>query len=126
MLESETVMNLYFTNTTGKALTFTTDDNVTLTQEQSGKYTKVTITDIAAQNLDEYVKVNVAVEGNDTPDAPVSGDKAYTVKYSPMNYCYNTLSRETTATRTDALKDVMRALYLYNQQAKTYFATNYK
>ena len=126
VLESETVMNLYFTNTTGKALTFTTDDNVTLTQEQSGKYTKVTITDIAAQNLDEYVKVNVTVEGNDTQDAPVSGDKAYTVKYSPMNYCYNTLSRETTATRTDALKDVMRALYLYNQQAKTCFATNYK
>ena len=113
VLESETVMNLYFTNTTGKALTFTTDDNVTLTQEQSGKYTKVTITDIAAQNLDKYVTVNVAVEDENTE---------YSVKYSPMNYCYNTLSRETTATRTDALKDVMRALYLYNSQAKAYFA----
>ena len=123
VLESETVMNLYFTNTTGKALTFTTDDNLTLTQEQSGKYIKVTITDIAAQDLDKYVTVNVAVEGNDTPDQPLSeGATAYSIKYSPMNYCYNILSRETTATRTDALKDVMRALYLYNSQAKAYFA----
>ncbi len=113
ILESETVMNLYFINTTDKALTLKTDDNVTLTQEQSGKYIKVTITDIAAQDLDKYVTVNITVEGDDTE---------YSVQYNPMNYCYNTLSRETSATRTDALKNVMRALYLYNNQAKAYFS----
>ena len=114
-LESETVMNLYFTNTTGKALTFTTSGNVALVQEQSGEYTKVTITGIAAQYLDSDVTVNVALEGDDT---------AYSVKYSPMNYCYNVLARETTATRTEALKDVMRAFYLYNKEAKAYFASH--
>ena len=114
-LESETVMNLYFTNTTGKALTFTTSGNVALVQEQSGEYTKVTITGIAAQYLDSDVTVNVALEGDDT---------AYSVKYSPMNYCYNVLARETTATRTEALKNVMRAFYLYNKEAKAYFASH--
>ncbi len=114
-LESETVMNLYFTNTTGKALTFTTSGNVALVQEQSGEYTTVTITGIAAQYLDSDVTVNVALEGDDT---------AYSVKYSPMNYCYNVLARETSATRTEALKDVMRAFYLYNKEAKAYFASH--
>ena len=114
-LESETVMNLYFTNTTGKALTFTTSGNVALVQEQSGEYTKVTITGIAAQYLDSDVTVNVALEGD---------DNAYSVKYSPMNYCYNVLARETTATRTEALKNVMRAFYLYNKEAKAYFASH--
>ena len=114
-LESETVMNLYFTNTTGKALTFTTSGNIALVQEQSGEYTKVTITGIAAQYLDSDVTVNIALEGD---------DNAYSVKYSPMNYCYNVLARETTATRTEALKDVMRAFYLYNKEAKAYFASH--
>ena len=114
-LESETVMNLYFINTTGKALTFTTSGNVALVQEQSGEYTKVTITGIAAQHLDSDVTVNVALEGDAT---------AYFVKYSPMNYCYNVLARETSARRTEALKDVMRAFYLYNKEAKAYFASH--
>jgi len=111
-LESETVLNLFFSNTTGKELSFTTNNNVTLTQTKSGDYTKVTITNIAAQHLDEDVIVNVSV-------ADDNGN--YSVKYSPMNYCYNVLSKETTATRTDELKNVMRAFYLYNQQAKSYF-----
>lgn len=114
-LESETVMNLYFTNITGKALTFTTSGNVALMQEQSGEYTKVTITGIAAQYLDSDVTVNVALEGD---------DKAYSVKYSPMNYCYNVIARAPSATRTEALKDVMRAFYLYNKEAKAYFASH--
>ena len=114
-LESETVLNLYFSNTTGKELTFTTSGNVTLDQKQDSTYTKVTITGIAAQYLDNDVTVNVTVAGDDT---------AYSVQYSPMNYCYNTLSRDTTATRTEALKDVMRAFYLYNQEAKTYFTAH--
>ena len=114
-LESETVLNLYFSNTTGKELTFTTSGNVTLDQKQDGTYTKVTITGIAAQYLDNDATVNVTVAGDDA---------AYSVQYSPMNYCYNTLSRDTTATRTEALKDVMRAFYLYNQEAKTYFTAH--
>ena len=114
-LESETVLNLYFSNTTGKELTFTTSGNVTLDQKQDGTYTKVTITGIAAQYLDNDVTVNVIVAGDDT---------AYSVQYSPMNYCYNTLSRDTTTTRTEALKNVMRAFYLYNQEAKTYFTAH--
>ena len=106
-------MNLYFTNKTGKALTFTTGDNITLTQNTSGNYTIITITDINAQDLDKNVAVSISVEGDDT---------MYTNNYNPMNYCYNVLLRETTATRTEALKDVMRAFYMYNQQAKVYFA----
>ncbi len=113
ILESETVMNLYFSNTTGKTLTFTTNGNVTLEQEKDGSYTKAVITDISAQNLDNDITVNIAVEGDNA---------SYSVVYSPMNYCYNVLVRELSPTRTEALKNVMRAFYLYNTNAKAYFS----
>ena len=111
-LESETVLNLFFSNTTGKALTFTTDNDVILTQKKSGDYVKVTITNIAAQDLDDDTTVYISVADD---------DESYSVQYSPMNYCYNVLSKETTETRTDSLKDVMRAFYIYNVKADDYF-----
>ena len=110
-LESETVLNLLFKNETSKELTFKTSDDVTLTQTMTDDGIKVTITNIAAQHLDEDVIVNVSV-------ADDNGN--YSVKYSPMNYCYSVLSND----RTDELKNVMRAFWLYNQQAKAYFQNN--
>ena len=114
-LESETVLNLLFTNTTDNELKFKTSDDVTLTQTKSGDYTKVTITNIAAQHLSEDIIVNISVDGDTA---------SYSATYSPMNYCYSVLSKETTETRTDELKNVMRAFWLYNQQAKAYFQNN--
>lgn len=110
-LESETVLNLLFTNTTDKELTFKTSDDVTLTQTMTDDGIKVTITNISAQYLSEDVEVIISVDGDTA---------SYSATYSPMNYCYSVLSND----RTDELKNVMRAFWLYNQQAKAYFQNN--
>ena len=109
-LESTTTMNLYFT--TDKNLTFTDSNGNELKQIQSGKYTQVVISGITAKDLDEDFTVNVNVNGDNTK---------YSVTYSPMNYCYNVLARETTAVRTDTLKSLLKTLYLYNVEANAYF-----
>ena len=111
-LESETVLNLLFTNTTDNELTFKTSDDVTLTQTMTADGIKVTITNIAAQRLSEDIIVNISVDG---------ATASYSAMYSPMNYCYSVLSKEKTATRTDELKNVMRAFWLYNAAAVSYF-----
>ena len=49
------------------------------------------------------------------------GDAEYSVSYSPMHYCYNVLSRGTSGVRTEALKNVVKALYKYHQAAKRLF-----
>ena len=103
-------MNLYFT--TDKNLTFTDSNGNELKQIQSGKYTQVVISGITAKDLDEDFTVNVNVNGDNTK---------YSVTYSPMNYCYNVLARETTAVRTDTLKSLLKTLYLYNVEANAYF-----
>ena len=111
-IDSETALTFYFTNNTGKALTFTDASSVQIESKQSGGYTTVKVTGIPAHKLDKKIRLNVQVAGD---------PNIYFVDYSPMYYCYNVLSRDTTATRTDALKDLMKAFYFYNQAAKNYF-----
>ena len=69
------------------------------------------VTGIPAHKLDKNVRLNVRVSGD---------NRTYFAVYSPFNYCYNVLSRDTTATRTEELKDLIRALYFYHQAAKDY------
>ena len=112
-LESETVLNLYFSNPSGKQIGFTQQGNINLEQEKHDSYIKVIITGISAQDLDKDIIIEIGYQEDST---------AYSVVYSPMNYCYNVLYRELSETRTEDLKNVMRAFYLYNQNAKEYFA----
>ena len=112
-LESVTIMNLYFENTTGEDIVFKLGDKV-LDQKEKDGYTVVTVSGISASALGRDYTVKVLVSGDSTE---------YSVIFSPMNYCYNVLNRETTAVRTDALKDVIRALYLYNKAAETYISS---
>ncbi len=111
-LESETILNLYFENTNNLNLTFETADGRQLKTKKVGDLTQVVISDIVAQDLSDDIVVKVLVDG---------GDDGFSMKCSPMNYCYNVLSRETTATRTEELKDLIRALFVYNQKAVAYF-----
>lgn len=111
-LEAETELNLFFKNESGKELTFTTSDNVTLTPTTSGELIKVKITNIAAQHLDDDVTVNVSVADD---------NNTYSVKYSPLNYCYTVLNSNDT---DESLRNVVRALYNYNQEANAYFDNN--
>lgn len=111
-LESETTLNLYFTNTTDKELTFTDGKGKVLDQKPYGEGIQVVIPNIAAQNLDDDFTVNVSV----------GGTTGYSVQYSPLTYCYNVLAREQDEVRTDALRALVKALYIYNTKANEYFA----
>ena len=112
-LESETTLNLYFTNTTDKELTFTDSKGKVLDQKPYGEGIQVVIPNIAAQNLDDDFTVNVSVGGD---------SNSYSVKYSPLTYCYNVLARKQDEVRTDALRALVKALYIYNTKANEYFA----
>ena len=50
------------------------------------------------------------------------GEASLDVQYSAMAYGYHVLQRDVSATRTQALKDTIAAMYLYYQAAKDYFA----
>ena len=109
-LESELTMNLYFTGDLDGVVFKLNDSTVLNAEKLSDGRVKVSITGIGAEDIDANFKVSLY--SGDT----LLGD----VTYSPMNYCYNVLSREETPTRTAALKDVIRALYLYNKAANEY------
>ena len=66
----------------------------------------VDIKAIAAQDLDEKFTVTIT-----------HGEESYSVEYAPMTYCYNVLNSESAKA---SLKDVVTALYLYNQAANAY------
>ena len=111
-LKSETELNLTFTNTTGKALSFTTDNrNVKLSVTNSDGQTKVKITGIPAHKVNEVINLKVFLEGD---------PNTYYVSYSPIYYCRNQIERPLTETRPQSLKDLMAAFYLYNQAARDY------
>lgn len=99
-LNSETELNIYFVidNEENIPEFFVNGEHATL--EKAGEYYRIKIADIPAQNLDkEYV---VTVGG-------------LTVKYSAMSYGYMAMF-----TQSDTVKNVIRALYAYNQAANAY------
>lgn len=112
-LVSETTLRMYFSieNVDPNDVTFTYK-NESLEVREEGAYYSVSITGIAANELDEDCVITI----ND-------GEIEFDVIYSPFAYCYNAISRETSPTRTEELKDLMRALVIYNEEAKKYFST---
>ena len=99
-LNSETELNIYFA--------IDNEDNIpeffvngeSAIPVKVGDYYRIKIVDIPAQNLDkEYV---VTVGG-------------LTVKYSPMSYGYMAMY-----TQSNTVKNVIKALYAYNQAANAY------
>ncbi|MBP5416014.1 MAG: hypothetical protein J6Y58_00660 [Clostridiales bacterium] len=110
-VDSETTLTFYFINSTGKTLTFTNEAGEQLSSRRKDEYTLVKVTGIPAHKLDEDFRLNIRVSDD---------EKTYFATYSPLYYCYNVLNRATNETRTDALKNLMKAFYFYNQAAKDY------
>ncbi len=103
-LESETAIKHYFVVGSGVEVPeFKVDGKAVTVKKVSGMY-EVKITDIPAQNLDKYFEVTV-------------GD--VTLNYSVFSYAHLVSMGNDTA-----LKDVMNAMYAYNQIAKEYVKTN--
>ena len=103
-LKSKTTLSLYFRS--GQNLTFSCTGRQLETVNEDG-YQIVRIRNIEAKNLSNSFEVNIT-----------AGDAQGSVSYSPMNYCYMALKSDTA---TDALKDVVRALYNYWVAAEAYF-----
>ena len=82
-----------------------------LEMKQSGDYYYVELVGIPASKLDDEFVIDVSDDTN-----------TYTVTYTPMAYCANVVNRETTETRTEDLKNLIKALVLYNRAADAYIA----
>jgi hypothetical protein len=127
VLESETSVRFYFkldegasiSDYTFQAVNKDTDATVKLAGPAKGTgalagYYFVQVSNIVAQRLDYRYTVTVTKNG----DAGESTGNI-TVTYGPLTYAYNQLSSESS---TVAMKNLVQALYHYNQAAKTYFA----
>lgn len=117
-LESNTVLKLQFTKNVPMDLTyvFRLEKNGTetvLPYEVSGDNVTVRITGIPADRLDEDFHIRISVVEDQF-------GANYFVAYSPMTYASNIINRELTAERNQALKNLMKALYRYNEAAKEY------
>ena len=112
-LDSQTTLRLYFSCQGDAAiedLRFFWGEQA-LTPQKSGNFYCVELSDIAAKNLGTAYTVRVTC-----------GEASLDVQYSAMAYGYHVLQRNVSATRTQALKDTIAAMYLYYQAAKDYFA----
>jgi len=110
-LESELVMNIKFKGIPSGTV-FKVGNKVLNSESVGNGETKVTFSGITAKDIDKDITITLYI-----------GDGTYDFTYNPMTYCYNVISREITAVRTQKLKDVVSALYWYNEAAKA-FASN--
>ena len=104
ILKSETTVRFFFT---GK-ITATYKGQELEVHQRSGRY-YVDVVGISAKDLDENVTITIN-DGTTTAD----------VSFNPMSYCQGVWNDTTGAFDAD-LKNLVCALYLYNQAANAYF-----
>ena len=110
LLKTETTMRLIFApDATVSELTATMNGKAMDVTMKSG-YALVNISSISAKDLDAAYTVTIN-DGAETAD----------VTYTPMTYCYNVL-KDSSGTFGATTQDLVKALYLYNQAANTYFS----
>ena len=110
VLEAETTMKLFFKLNEGEIgdYTFTVDGKAATATETSSGYV-IEVKNIAAKNLDKFYKVVVRD----------SQGVCLTVKCTALNYSYLVLTAEN---QSEDLTNLVKAIYLYNKAANTYFA----
>ena len=84
-----------------------------LEMKQSGDYYYVELVGIPASKLDDEFRIDV-----------LEGSTNFVVTYTPMAYCTSVVTRPTTETRTESLKNLIKALVLYNRAADAYISEN--
>ena len=84
-----------------------------LEKTQSGDYYYVELVGIPASKLDDEFCIDVG-----------DGSTNFVVTYTPMAYCTSVVTRPTTETRTESLKNLIKALVLYNRAADAYISEN--
>lgn len=99
-LKSETAIKHYFRIEDEENIPKCTVNDVAVTPVKKGEYYEIKVSDILAQNLDESIKVKAG---------------EVTLEYSVLSYGYLAIKGNDTN-----LKNVVNALYAYNQAAKDY------
>ena len=108
LLNANTDLRFFFTlddSVTNFKVTGINGEDLKVTERAGRHY--VDVTTVAAQYLDKEYTVTI----ND-------GENETTVSASPLSYGYNVLKADPD---DEALKDLVKALYLYNQAANEYF-----
>ncbi len=109
LLMSETTLRFFFRlDSSAETFSATYDGQSLEVLERDGLY-YVDVVGIAAKDLDEYVTITIS-DGVNTAD----------VTSNPMSYCRSVFNNSTGAFDRE-LKDLVAALYLYNQAANEYF-----
>ena len=103
-LNSETTLSLYFTSS--EKLTFSCDHDNKLEISKVNGYQVVRIRGIRASDIDEVFEMKVICGGNEGM-----------VRYSPLNYIANCVSRDHA---DNTLPNLVKALYLYYKEAEAY------
>jgi hypothetical protein len=111
ILKSETTLRFFFQVDSSAAFTATYNGQTLEVKQRSGLY-YVDVVGIAAKDLDENVTITIS-DGTNTTD----------VSFNPMSYCQGVLN-DTTGSFGADMKNLVRALYLYNQAANVYFKEN--
>lgn len=110
-LQSETMLRLYFSAPAGTENIQFFMNGQEVTAFRYGPYYCIDIDNIPAAELDDIYEITIKIDG----------EVDCTISHSVMSYCYNTLSVDVDDVYTVALQDVLRALYLYNEAANSYF-----
>ena len=112
VLESETLVRMYYTVETGHDIneyTFHDRRGKTLIPvNHAGNTYYVDVENVAAKDIPGYTSVRVT-----------DGNKELTMNYSVNTYVRNKLKRDG---EDEVLQDLSRALYLYGKAAEEYFA----
>ena len=111
ILKSETTLRFFFQVDSSTAFTATYNGQALEVRQRSGLY-YIDVVGIAAKDLDENVTVTIN-DGTNTAE----------VSFNPMSYCQG-VQNDTTGAFDQEMKDLVAALYLYNQAANTYFKEN--
>ncbi len=109
MFKSDNALRQYFTLGDGENISsysFTIDGKASAPTASSQNRWYVALPNIAAKDLDTEHLYSVS-----------KGSETYSFRYSPLSYAYQILRSST----NDSMKDLARALYLYNQAANAYF-----
>lgn len=117
-LKSETAVNVYVKLADGVSendVTFKIDDseiakeNLVMGTGTYEGYYILSVDNITASKLDDMHTFTIT-----------TGEQSASLTYGPMSYCYSVLAGNTLS---DDLKNVVKALYAFNQNAKEYVAS---
>jgi len=106
ILKSNTTLRLFFRVSDGVEPTFTYGDQILTAEQRDGNH-YVDIPGICASDLDSDFTVTFS-----------DGTDSGSVTYNPMTYCYTVLKN---SSYDDTLKDLVKAIYLYNREANALF-----